>query len=124
MWTLAKLRAALSDLPEVAALVVLVGGTLAHGVYVMKRSYLGLAGESFISPTMRHDMERQISYGQEHITPALTWRVAHWRMQHDGGLDVGVWPFHNRAHAFEHQIPTHAHAHAGVPAEGPAPTEY
>lgn len=119
-----KLFSALRDMPEVAALVVLVGATMGHAAYIARRNYLGLPGEAFASKDMRHDMEKQISYGQEHIQPALLWHVAQWRRQQDGSLDVGIWPFHNRSYSHSHELPTSPAAKQGVPHEGPSPTEY
>jgi len=125
VWTLAKAYAAVKDLPEVVPLFVIVGGALGLAAYTTRREYFTTVGEHFPDPRMRADWEKQVSYGQETQPKGWLWHVAQWKCDPEShSIDVGVWPFSNRAWKYDHANPMHPETKPGVLAEGPYPTEY
>lgn len=124
-WGVVRVYTALRDLPELIPLAVLLAGGVGMAGYTLKRMYFGIEGGAIPTREMRADMERQISYGQDHMKPSFFWHVAQMRKDpKDGDIDVGVYPFHNKAYKHDHVQPLHPMARPGVPAEGPSPTEY
>ncbi|KAF5831670.1 hypothetical protein DUNSADRAFT_12750 [Dunaliella salina] len=124
VWTGAKLYFAIRDLPEVIPLIVLLSGVMGLAGYTFGREYFTIANSQFPSKEMRKDMEKQISYGQEHIKPHILQYVAKWKRDEKLGMDIAVWPFSNRITRMSDEIPTHKRQVKGLPAEGPFPTEY